>query len=320
MKNQKAYTNFWKDKRILVTGGKGFVGNHVVDNLVNKRKVSPSQIIIPNSKKDDLRIFKNAKKLVRGVDIILHLAADVGGIAYSSTYPSTQLRNCLLIDLNVFEAASQEKIDKLVCVSSAVAYPVHATSPLREEELFIGEPARGGYGYGFAKRMDVVLARAYKEEKNLNSCVLLSANSYGPRQEFDLKSGHVIPSLIRKCFTKKKLEVWGDGSQIRDFFYVEDFAEAVVLAAEKLNSNEPLNIGSGEAATIKNLVKLIVKLTNFRGEVFFDKTKPQGQKIRVLNTEKAKKLLDFQPQFSLEEGLKKTIEWYVNINQKSKTD
>ncbi len=301
---------FWKDKKILVTGGKGFVGSHVIDNLIKKREVNPSDIVIPDSKKFDLRLFASARKAVKGIDIVLHLAADVGGIGYSSSHPATQMRNCFLIDANMFEAAAQEKVQKFVCVSSAVAYPVDAPSPLKEEDLFKGEPAKGGYGYGFAKRMSVVMTRAYFEEKNLNACVLLSANSYGPRQDFDLESGHVIPSLIRKCFTFKRLEVWGDGNQIRDFFYVKDFAEAVILAAENLNSPEPVNIGSGTKVSIKDLVKLVVKLTGFEGEIYFDITKPQGQKTRIVDISKARKLVSFKPEYSLEKGLLETINWY----------
>lgn len=301
---------FWKGKKILVTGGRGFVGSHVIDNLIKKRKVNPSDIIVPDSSKFDLRLFDSAKKAVKGIDIVLHLAADVGGIGYSSGHPATQMRNCLLMDANMFEAAAQEKVEKFVCVSSAVAYPVEVSSPLQEEDLFKGEPAKGGYGYGFAKRMSVVMTRAYREEKGLNACVLLSANSYGPRQDFDLESGHVIPSLIRKCFTFKRLEVWGDGSQIRDFFYVKDFAEGVVLAAEKLESSEPVNIGSGVGTSIKELVRLVVRLTGFKGEVYFDTTKPQGQKVRVVDISKARQLIGFKPEYSLEKGLLETINWY----------
>lgn len=309
---------FWEGKKILVTGGRGFVGSHVVKNLLEKRKVLRSNIIIPQSKDCDLKVYEHAQKAVKGIDVVLHLAADVGGIAYSSTHPAIQMRNCLLIDVNMFEAAANEKVDKFVCVSSAVAYPVKASSPLKEEDLFIGEPARGGYGYGFAKRMSAVMARAYKEEKGLNAVVLLSSNAYGQGDNFDLSHGHVIPSLIRKCLTEKELVVWGDGSQIRDFFFVEDFAEGVVLAAEKLQTSDPVNIGSGEPITIKNLVEIIVELTNFKGKLIFDTSKPQGQKIRNVSINKARKLMDFSPSYSLREGIKKTIAWYVSNGNSKK--
>ncbi len=308
--------NFWKDKKILVTGGRGFVGSHVVKNLIEKRGVPQENIVVPRSKVHDLKNYEDAKKVLKGIDIVLHLAADVGGIAYSSTHPASQMRNCLLIDVNMFEAASNEKVEKFVCVSSAVAYPVNASSPLKEEDLFIGEPAPGGYGYGFAKRMSVVMARAYRQEKGLDCAVLLSSNAYGPGDNFDLAHGHVIPSLIKKCLTEKELIVWGDGTQKRDFFFVEDFAEGVILAAEKLKTSDPVNIGSAEPITIKQLVDIIVELTQFKGRVVFDSTKPQGQKIRNVSIERAKKMMGFSPSFTLEQGIKATIEWYLKYGGK----
>ncbi|MBI4089540.1 MAG: NAD-dependent epimerase/dehydratase family protein [Candidatus Levybacteria bacterium] len=316
MQNQKYNADFWKNKKILVTGGRGFVGSHVVKNLIEKRGVLKESIVIPKSKSCDLRIYNDTQEVLKGINIVLHLAADVGGIAYSSSHPATQMRNCLLIDANVFEAASNEKVERMVCVSSAVAYPVDAPSPLKEEYLFLGEPARGGYGYGFAKRMSTVLARAYKEEKGLNASVLLSSNAYGPGDNFDLSHGHVIPSLIRKCLSEKELVVWGDGTQKRDFFYVGDFAEGVVLAAEKLGTADPVNIGSADPITIAELVKSIVRLTNFKGKIIFDSTKPQGQKIRSVSIEKAKSLMGFFPSFTLEEGIKRTIDWYLKHDGK----
>ncbi|MCL4387313.1 NAD-dependent epimerase/dehydratase family protein [Patescibacteria group bacterium] len=303
--------NFWKNKKVLITGGKGFVGSKVVENLISKRRVSEKNIFIPHSKTSDLRIYKEAEKVVKEMDIVLHLAADVGGIAYSSSHPATQMKNCLLMDINMFEAAANENVEKMVCVSSAVAYPVNATSPLKEEDLFMGEPARGGYGYGFAKRMSIIMAKAYKEERGLNCSVLLPTNAYGPGDNFDLSSGHVIPSLIKKCLTQDELVVWGDGTQRRDFLYVEDFAEGIVLAAEKLQTADPVNIGTADSISIKELVDIITRLTKFKGKVTFDTTKPQGQKIRVLNVEKSKQLLNFMPKFSLEKGIDETIEWYA---------
>lgn len=311
MKNK----NFWNNKKILVTGGNGFVGSHVVSLLTSLKKVDPSNIIVPSSKTCDLRIYQDAEKVMQGVDIVLHLAADVGGIAYSSSHPATQLRNCLLIDANVFEAATVAKVQKLVCVSSAVAYPEKASSPLQEENIFDGLPANGGYGYGIAKRLAVVLAKAYHEEKKLNTAVILSANAYGPQDDFNLENGHVIPSLIIKCLTQKTLSVWGDGSQIRDFIYVKDLARAILLVAESDTNHEPINIGSGEKYSVKNLVEAITALTNFPGEVVYDTTKPTGQKERVLNSAKAKEKIQFSPEYSLEKGIAETIGWYKNHQQ-----
>jgi GDP-L-fucose synthase len=301
--------SFWQGKKILVTGGKGFVGYHVVNNLIKKRGVDGKQIIITNAQKNDLRDFVNAKKVVKGTDIILHLAADVGGLLYSTTHSATQLRNCLLMDLNIFQAAAQEKVEKLVAISSSVAYPANSPSPLKESDFFLGPPAASAYGFGFAKKVSAVLAQVYHQEKKLKTVVLIPNNAYGPGQDFNLESGHVIPSLIYKCLTKKSLNVWGDGKAIRDFLYVEDFAEGVLLAAEKLNEPELINLGSGTGTSVKELVKLIVKLTKFNGIITFDKKKPRGQAKRTVDIKRAKKLLGFRPRWTLEKGLKQTITW-----------
>lgn len=300
---------FWKGKKILVTGGSGFLGKHLVKNLIEKRGIKSEQLKIINSSQFDLRDLKSAKKAVDGVDIVLHLASDVGGIGYSNMHPATQLRNCLLIDLNMFDASATAQVNKLVAVSSSVGYPEDAKSPLKEKDFFLGLPAKTGYGYGFAKRNTVVLTRAYRQEKGLNAVVVIPNNAYGPGEKVDLEGGHVIPSLIYKCLKYDSLNVWGDGKAIRDFLYIEDFAEGVVLAAEKLTTEEPVNLGSGVGISIKELVNEIVKLTNFKGKVFFDKDKPKGQKERVVDIGRAKKLLGFRPHKTIQEGLKETVVW-----------
>lgn len=310
MKSPQKNTFSWKSKKILITGGAGFVGSHVVEYLILHRGVKKSQIAIPRSKTNDLRDLSHVVSLVKKADIVLHLASDVGGIAYSSTHQATQLRNCLLMDLNMFEAASRYKPDSFVCLSSAVAYPQHAVSPLKEDDIFNGFPAPGGYGYGIGKRMTVAFSKAYFDEKGVKANVLLSTNAYGPGDDFDLENGHVIPSLIRKCLEQNTLEVWGDGSVIRDFIYVKDLARAVVLAAESPWSKEPINIGSGKKVSIKKLVETVVKITKFHGKVYFDSSKPTGQKTRVLSTKRAKELLSFTPEYSLTKGIKETVEWY----------
>ncbi len=306
----KTKEDIWSGKNILVTGGRGFVGSHVLHILKETRGVNSSQILIPSSKADDLRVFANAERLVKQADIVLHLASDVGGISYSSTHQATQLRNCLLMDLNIFEAVSLSQTEKFVCISSAVAYPENASSPLKEEDLFNGFPAKGGYGYGIAKRMSAAFSRAYHDEKGVEATVLLSTNAYGPGDSFDLKDGHVIPSLIRKCLTEKTLNVWGDGTAVRDFIYVKDLANAIVSAGESSWIPEPVNIGSGDGVQIKDLVEKIVMLTGFSGDVVFDASKPSGQKTRILDTKRAHSVLQFSPHYSLEKGLAETIAWY----------
>lgn len=308
--------DFWYDKKILVTGGAGFIGSHVVDNLLRKRQVKKRDIVIPRSKDCDLRIFKNCQKLMRGVDIVFHLAADVGGIAYSRTHPATQYYNCALMDLQLMEAACKEGVEKIVLVSCTPAYPAGAKMPLREDDLFGGMSEDTHFGFGFAKRTMIVLAQVYSKEFGLNSAVVVANNTYGPRDDFDPETSHVIPALIRKCFEEKRLVIWGDGSPKRDFIYVKDLVEGIILAAEKLNTPEPMNLSSGKEISIKNLVSLIVELTDFKGKVVWDVTKPKGQLRRSVDITKAKKLLGFKPDYPLEKGLKETIEWYREYGKK----
>lgn len=302
--------NFWEGKRVLVTGGAGFVGSHVVGRLLETRHVAPEQIRVLHITDCDLRYFSNARKAVEGMDVVLHLAADVGGLHYSSTHPAHQYYNCALIDLQVVEAARQEQASKFIGVSSSTAYPADALSPLREEELFAGKPRESHLGYAAAKRNLVILAEVYHRQYEMDIAVIVANNAYGPRDNFDWQSSHVIPALIRKCLENSELEVWGDGSPVRDFLYVEDLAEAILLGAERLPAGEYTNIGSGREVTIEELVRQIANLTGFAGEIRFDNTKPKGEPRRSVSIEKARRLIGFQPRFSLEQGLRRTIEWY----------
>ncbi len=306
----------WQNRKILVTGGTGFIGSHVVDNLVEKRRAKRENIIIPNSQKDDLRVFENCLKLTRGVNLIFHLAADVGGLAYSKTHPATQAYNCMVMDLNLVEATRKNEVGKIVLVSCSPAYPKNSPMPLKEENLFNGPPDESHFGFGWAKRTMAVLAKTYHQEFGMDVNVVVANNTYGPRDNFDLETAHVIPSLVKKCFEEKKLVIWGDGSPKRDFIYVKDLVEGIILAAERLNTLEPINLGSGREISIKNLVNLIVKLTDFKGKVVWDLTKPKGQPQRLVDIAKSKKLLGFKPNYSLEEGLKETIEWYKKYGKK----
>lgn len=300
---------FFRDKKILVTGGKGFIGSHLVEALLAKG-VKKAKIIIPASQKDDLYLLKNCLRLTKGVNLVFHLAADIGGVAYSKTHPATQLYNCLMMDLNIIEAAKRNKVKKVVLVSCSPAYPQGSPMPLKEEYLFNGPPEESHYGFGWAKRTMIVLAKAYHLEFSMDINVVIANNTYGPRDNFDPETAHVIPALIRKCFEEEKLVIWGDGTPKRDFVYVEDLAKGLLLAAEKLKGPEPVNLGSGMEVSIGDLVKKITRLTSFKGEFIFDQTKPKGQPRRVISIRKARKLLGFLPQTSLEKGLKKTIEWY----------
>lgn len=301
--------NFWKRKRILITGGDNFVGTHVVKLLQGTRQVKKEQIFIPSHKKYDLRQLKDAQKVVAGIDIVIHLAGNSAGVGYSNTFPATQFRDCSLIDLAIFEASALAKVKKLVAISAAVAYPQNAPNPMKEEYLFDGMPGDTGYGFGFAKRNTVILARAYRQEKGLNAVVVIPSNAYGPGQSIDIASGHVIPSLIYKCLKDKKLSVWGDGKPLRDYIYVEDFAEGILLAAEKLETSEPINLGSGKGTSVKELVDEIVSITNFKGKITYDRTKPKGVSKKLVDISLAKKNLGFTPKWTLQKGLRETVAW-----------
>lgn len=302
-----------KNKKILVTGGRGFIGRWVVENLTVKRGANPDDIIIPDSKKDDLRIFANCKKLMKKnkIDVVIHLAAKVGGVGYSQKFPASQYYNNILMDLQVVEAAKENDVEKIVLVSSACAYPKNAAYPLTEDELWGGLPQETNLAYGIGKRILTIQAEAYRKEYLTNAVVVIPNNAYGPGDNFHPEYSHVIPSLIRKCLAgENPLIIWGDGTPTRDFLYVKDFAEGVVLAAEKLEDSQPVNLGSGQETSIKELVEIIKKLTGHTGKVFYDTTRPNGQPRRSVNIKKAQQLLKFQPQYTLEQGLRETIDWY----------
>ncbi|MBI4993287.1 NAD-dependent epimerase/dehydratase family protein [Candidatus Wolfebacteria bacterium] len=304
------------EKNVLITGGKGFIGNFVVNNLREKRGVPANQIIIPDSKKDDLRSLENCERLIKEnkINIIIHLAAIVGGVNFSNKFPATQYYNNILMDLQIVEAAKNCGVEKIVLVSSSCAYPRDTSYPLKEENLWNGLPQETNCAYGIGKRILTVQAEAYFKQYGLNSAVILPNNAYGPGDNFDPENSHVIPSLIRKCLEKQMpLIVWGDGTPTRDFLYVEDFAEGAILAAEKMNYEDgSVNLGSGTETSVKELVAAIMELTEYKGEAIYDHSKPGGQPKRSVNIEKAQKILGFEPRHSLKKGLKETIEWYKN--------
>ena len=310
-------TGFFKSKKILVTGGAGFIGSFVVENLIKTKGVDPADVVVPRSRDRDLRRLENAQSAVKGCQIVFHLAAQTGGIAFSRGHPASQYYNCSLINLHMLEAARLEGVEQFVGVGNLLAYPATAPSPLREEDLHNGRIAGTHLGVGLSKRDLVVMAEMYHREFGMSVSVVLPANAYGPRDRFDPEISHVIPATIRKCFEDPELVVWGDGSPTRDFLYVEDLAEGLVLAAEKLQGAECVNLASGQEISIRDLVYLIARLTDYKGKIVFDTSKSGGDPRRAASTERADRLIGLKPRYGLEEGLRRTIEWYRRAERRA---
>lgn len=312
---------YWNNKKVLVTGGHGFLGSFVTEELIG-RGVRTESIMIPRSKDMDLRRWENCVKAVEGIDLVIHLAGNVGGIGYNRKHPGTLFFDNAVMGIQLMEAARQEGVDKFVAVGSVCAYPKYTPVPFKEENLWNGYPEETNAPYGLAKKMLLVQAQSYREQYGFNAIYLLPVNLYGPRDNFDLEKSHVIPALIRKIVDAKTkgendVVVWGTGEASREFLYVEDAAEAMMLATERYNEPDPLNIGAGFEIRIKDLVELICKLTGFAGKITWDKTKPDGQPRRMLDTSKAETKIGFRAKTPFEEGLRKTIEWYTNMANRS---
>lgn len=302
-------SEFWHGRNVLVTGGAGFIGSSVVRAL-NRRGVPGSSIVIPRSATCDLRRADSCRRAVEGCSVVIHLAAPTGGIAFSRSHPASQYRDCSLINVNMLDAARETGVERFVGVGNLLAYPERAPSPLREQSVHDGRIAATHVGIGLAKRDLLSLAEMYLSEYGLHVTNVLSANAYGPGDRFDPQYGHVIPSTIQKCFQAEDLVVWGDGSPTRDFLFVDDVAEGILLAAERLGSPDYVNIASGSEISIAELVGLIAELCGFRGRIVFDATKGGGDPRRVAATAKATELLGFTPAVSLRQGLARTIEWF----------
>ena len=304
------------NKKILVTGGAGFLGSFLLSKLINERGVDRENIRVPRSKDLDLRRWENCVKAVKDIDIVIHLAAKVGGIGYNMKYPATLFYDNAIMGIQLMEAARQEGVEKFVAIGTICAYPKFTPVPFKEEDLWNGYPEETNAPYGLAKKMLLVQAQAYRQQYGFNAIYLLPVNLYGPGDNFDPEQSHVIPALIKKMFDaklekRKEVVVWGTGKATREFLYVEDAAEGIILATERYNKPEPVNLGSGFEISIKELAELIAELVGFDGEIKWDTTKPDGQPRRCLDTSKAKKEFGFKAKVDLREGLKRTIEWYV---------
>lgn len=303
-----------KNKRITVTGGKGFLGHHLISRLSGYECKSIDIADLPDynlTKPDDIRrLFDETKP-----DVIIHLAAKVGGIGFNQEKPAELFYDNLLMGAQMMHEAWMRKIEKFVALGTICAYPKFTPVPFREDDLWNGYPEETNAPYGLAKKMMLVQSQAYRQQYGFNSIFLLPVNLYGPGDNFDPRSSHVIPALIKKCFdamdnTSNTLEVWGTGQATREFFYVEDAAEAICLAADSYNKSEPVNIGAGFEISIRELTELIAGLSGFSGKIVWDSSKPDGQPRRMLDTSKALKEFGFKAKTDLTAGLKKTIAWY----------
>jgi GDP-L-fucose synthase len=303
--------SFWKGRTVAVTGGSGFLGSAIVSLL---DKVGAETRVVRSSDYD-LRDPVAARRALQGVQIAVNLAARVGGIGYNRRNPAPLLRDNLLIAVNVFDAARDLELEKLVTAGSVCAYPKFTPTPFSEKEIWNGYPEESNAPYGVAKRVSQELADTYRRQYGLNAVVPVLANLYGPRDNFDLEDSHVVPALIRKFNeaaekSSPTVEIWGTGSASREFLYVDDGAQALLLAAERLEISDPVNIGTGRETKIKELAEMIRDLTGFEGEIDWDSSKPDGQPERSLDVSKASELLGFEAKTSLEEGLQNTIEWF----------
>ena len=306
-----------RNKKILVTGGAGFLGSFLVGKL-KERGVEEDDIRITRSKDMDLRRWESCAEAVKGVDIVIHLAAKVGGIGYNQTYPASLFYDNSIMGIQMMEVARQADVEKFVAISTVCGYPKFTPVPFKETELWNGYPEETNAPYGLAKKMLLVQSQAYRQQYGFNSIFLLPVNLYGPRDNFDLESSHVIPALVRKFTSavmnkEKEVKVWGTGEVSREFLYVEDAAEGILLATEKYNKPEPVNIGAGFEIKIKYLVKLIAELTGFNGQIRWDRSKPDGQPRRCLDTSRAREEFGFEATTDFTEGLRKTVEWYKKI-------
>jgi len=306
--------SFWGQRRVMVTGGAGFVGSWVVDKL-NARGCK--HVFVPRSREYDLRDRTAIQRalLDSRPDLIIHLAARVGGIGANRTYPATFFYENLMMGVQLIHEAWRAGVAKFVAIGTVCAYPKFTPVPFNEDDLWEGYPEETNAPYGLAKKMLLTQSQAYRQEHGFDSIYLLPVNLYGPRDNFDLDTSHVIPALIRKCLEAKaqgerSVEVWGDGSPTREFLYVEDAAEGILLAAQHYDRSEPVNLGSAVEITIKDLVALIGRETGFSGEIVWDRTKPNGQPRRALDTSRATREFDFVAKVGLREGIKRTIDWY----------
>ena len=320
--------SFWQNKKVIVTGGAGFLGSFVIEKLKQR---GATDIFIPRIENYNLVDPNDIKRLysdtLAGVDpknvVIIHLAANVGGIGANREHPADFFYDNLMMGVELMHQAYKNGIGKFVAIGTVCAYPKFTPVPFKEDDLWIGYPEETNAPYGLAKKMMLVQAQAYRQQYGFNAIFLLPVNLYGPRDNFNLATSHVIPALIRKAVEAgergdKELPAWGDGSPTREFLYVEDAADGIVTAAEKYNGDLPVNLGSGYEISIKDLTEMVAKLTDFQGNIVWQTDKPNGQPRRGLDVTRAKELFGWSAQVPFEEGMRRTIEWFKNNRDKIK--
>jgi GDP-L-fucose synthase len=319
---------FWQDKKVIVTGGAGFLGSFVIEKLKGR---GATDIFIPRIENYNLVDPNDIKRLyadnLKGVEpknvVIIHLAANVGGIGANREHPADFFYDNLMMGVELMHQAYKNGVGKFVAIGTVCAYPKFTPVPFKEDDLWMGYPEETNAPYGLAKKMMLVQAQAYRAQYGFNAIYLLPVNLYGPRDNFNLATSHVIPALIRKAVeaterSDAELQVWGDGSPTREFLYVEDAADGIVSAAEKYNGDLPVNLGSGYEISIKDLTEMIVKMTGFQGKLAWQTDKPNGQPRRGLDVSRAKELFGWGAQVSFEEGMRRTIEWFKSNRDKIK--
>ena len=305
----------WNEKNILVTGGNGFLGSQIVKSL---KLYQPKIIHTPSSKNFDLRSKENCSKVTKDVDIVFHLAAHVGGIGLNKEKPGELFYDNLLMGTYLLDEARKNGVEKFIGLGTICSYPKITPQPIKEKYLWDGYPEEVTAAYGLAKKMQIVQSLAYKQQYNFNSITIFITNLYGPYDNIDENISHVVPSILLKIWNAKNndqnfVELWGDGTPTRDFLYVDDAAEGLILSAEKYNKTEPLNLGSGEETSIENLARIIMKLMNVDLEIRWNTNMPKGQPRRCVSFEKAENEIGFKPKTSLEEGMRKTVQWFESV-------
>src|SRR6266702_4044808 len=307
--------SFWTNRRVLVTGGSGFLGRRVVAKLETR---APARIFVPRRQEYDLTQVENVERVYREArpEIVIHLAGEVGGIGANRANPGSFFYNNLIMGAQMMEYGRRHDVLKFVALGTICAYPKFTPVPFKEEDLWNGYPEETNAPYGLAKKMLLVQAQAYRQQYGFNAIYLLPVNLYGPRDNFDLDTSHVVPAMIRKCEEAKenkddRIVLWGDGSPTREFLYVEDAAEGIVKATEKYDDGQPVNLGTGKEISIRDLAQLIADEVGFSGNIVWDSSKPNGQPRRCLDTSRARESFGFQAQYAFREGIAKTVDWFM---------